>query len=237
MNRSFLAMTAGVVLALPAAAAVTAADDETSDFSTANQILFMQVHITGPDDPMVYKYELDKTATLEEESDFHDEITMTARPTGDNDAKSVSIDYLSGDRDKFVREVAHATGNPIVMVFLQRDVNEMGRITGGHWRYFQKQIKLGLENKATVEPVTIEYNGKQVEAKRITLKPFTDDSRDEMKDYTGKRYEFTVSDAVPGAIYEMHSILPGKGEDAKPRIEETLVLKSVNRASKNASAQ
>lgn len=238
MNAKFRLPAAAAILALLAAPAAVAAADETSEeFSKANQLLFLEDHITGPDSPMVYQYELDKKTTMSDEDAFHDEITMTARPAGDNGAKNVTFDYLSGPRDKFIREVDNARGNPIIMVFLQRDVSEMGRLTDGHWRYFQKQIKIGLENDANVEQVQVSYQGRDIPAQRITLRPFSESTRSEMRDYTGKHYVFTLSEKIPGEVYEMRSVLPADGENAEPRIEERLVLKSTKQVEQSAAAE
>lgn len=219
-------------LALTCAAPVAGAAEDTpaqdEEFSEANQLLFLDNdQITGADRTLVYHYALDKHTTMEDESDFHDEIAMTARPTGEDGAKAVSFDYMSGERGKFVRKVDQARGNPVIMVFLQRDVSEMERLTDGHWRYFQKRIKLGLEEDAEVQPATVTFDGREVEAKRITLRPFTEERRDSMQTYTDKVYQFTLSESVPGKVYEMRTLVPGDGENAEPLIEERLVLDSV----------
>lgn len=220
-------LASGVMLLALCGVAVAGAQEATqqaaadTEFSKANQLLFMSDHLTDAKAPMVYVYELTKTTTREDEKAFTDEIRMVARDAEGGDSKAVTIDYLSGERSNYVDNVEHARGNPIVMLFLQRDVNEMDRLTGGHWRYFQRRIKTALEHGATVEPVTIEFQGESVQAQRISLTPFAGETRREMKDYVDKRYVFILSEAVPGEVVEMRAVVPG--ED-KPVIEERLTL-------------
>jgi hypothetical protein len=55
------------------------------------------------------------------------------------------------------------------------------------------------------------------------VSPFAQDrNRDKLREYSAKRYEFTVSNAVPGGVYELRTSKPGG--DGAPLIEDRLVF-------------
>ncbi|GAB2790435.1 hypothetical protein GCM10027040_15730 [Halomonas shantousis] len=222
-------LAAGVIaLALSVQSAVAADPPGEESFSQANRLLFMQDHLTGVDYPARYRYRFSKSGTL---NDFDDEIVMEARDSdGSGQAKQVHLEYFSGERQKHVPDIDSARGNPVIMMFLQRDVAEMSELTGGNWRYFQRQIKLALENAADVEAVTLDYEGHPVAGQRITLQPFSDERehRRELADYLDKTYRFTLSDAVPGSVYELETSTP---QTSDVPIVEQLVLEDIERLS------
>ncbi|MHB0777149.1 hypothetical protein [Halomonas sp. WWR20] len=210
-------------LALLAQGVMAAEEPEADGFSQANQLLFLNDHLSATDYPARYHYHFSRSGTP---NDFEDEIVMEAR-NGDGQAKQVHLQYFSGERQQHVPDIDNARGNPIIMMFLQRDVAEMSELTGGNWRYFQRQIKLALENSANVEAVTLDYNGNQVTGQRITLQPFAEERehRGQLASYLDKTYRFTLSDEVPGSVYEMQASVPAHA-DEQP-VVEALRLDSV----------
>ena len=82
-----------------------------------------------------------------------------------------------------------------------------------------------LSEAATIEPVEITYGGKKVKAQRVVIAPYQKDPHSaQMQQFTGKRYEFTFSDDVPGSLYEIHTIVPGAKDGEPPLLEERLTL-------------
>ncbi|GHB01553.1 hypothetical protein [Modicisalibacter luteus] len=203
---------------------VEAADEkEAASFSPANQLLFLDDHLTDVEYPARYHYRFSSTGTADS---FNDTIVMDTH-NNDDQTKQVHVEYFSGDRQRHIPDIASAKGNPIIMLFLQRDVSEMSSRTGGNWRYFQKQIKLALENAARIEPVTLRYNGSDVAGQRITLQPFADERthRNEMAAYLDKTYSFLLAEAIPGDVYEMQTTLPAN--DGGQPVVEHLILDHV----------
>lgn len=227
MKRHTLRCLLAAALAVPTGmAAAETADDE---FSQANQLLFLENHLDGASGPMIYEYQLSKRATKAGEDDLDEGIRMTSKPGAEAKARNVSFDYDSGDDNDYVRKVPSARGNPVIMMFLQRDVAEMDRLTGGSWRFFQKQVKLALEHESEVEAVTVDYDGKQVSAQKIRLMPYQDEDRPQMAPYRDKVYEFIVSESIPGEVYEIRTRVPA-AEGDQPLIEESLRLTGVRPA-------
>ena len=186
---------------------------EQEEFSKANQLLFMQDHF-DPAASARYTYQVVQTGP---EAGSPNTITMTARDVAGNGTKSVDFSMSQKDLAAQLEPIERARGNPLIMIFLQTDVVDQAKATGGHWRYFQKQIKLALEHNATVEPVSVEFQGHKVPGQRIVLKPYVDekDHRQELGAYLDKTYEFTLSEHVPGTVVELKTQVPpadGAGE-------------------------
>ena len=90
---------------------------------------------------------------------------------------------------------------PLVLVFLQFDVNEMGNLTGGSPGYFQQQIRKAFNKESLTDKLSVEIDGKTVEAVRVRMQPFHDDPNIErFPAFRDKTYEFVVADEVPGGL-------------------------------------
>ncbi|MES1925262.1 hypothetical protein [Salinisphaera sp. T31B1] len=210
---------AAVFAAEPGANATTdqaQSADEQSDgdeFSQANHLLFMTDHLANIQPPTELIYTLARTGDGANSYDDHVDLIVEQ---GDGSAKNVKVDFLTGDRHRYVPDVPNAHGNPAVMMFLQNDVVEMAQRTGGNWRFFQRQIKLALQNAAKVEDTQTEYDGRTVAAKQIVIQPFSNarGHSDDIADEMSKRYVFTLSDQVPGGLVEIRSEIPGAGDTA-----------------------
>jgi hypothetical protein len=203
---------------------------EESQFSRANRLLFLTDHLANIRQPSVLHYAFEKSGTLEDS--YQDNVDIKVTPEGATDAKSVEVRFFTGVRNQYVPPLSNAEGNPIVTTFLQREVGEMEGRTDGSWRYFQKVIKLALENDAKVKPVKFRYDGRVVQGTEITIQPYRDDPhRAEIAPYDSKYYTFILSDAVPGQVYRLGSVVPAKAEGPRgervPLVEEVFQLSAI----------
>jgi hypothetical protein len=214
---------------LPAAGYPT----EEESFSRANTLLFLSDHLASVTTPARLLYDFRKTGTRED--GFSDTVEVQFAEALAEDGKRVEVNFFTGERARPVPAMTVSEGNPIVMLFLQREVNELGRLTGSSWRHFQKQIKLALENDAEVTPVTVTLEGEAIPATRIRIAPYLEDpQRRQFEAFAETRYEFTLSDEVPGFVYEIHAVTPGNGADpakadSEPLREEALIYRTVVR--------
>ena len=202
---------------------------EAEPFSPANTLLFRSNHLAKLTAPARLIYDFRKTGSVEE--GFSDTVELALVAAQPENAGRIEVTFFSGERARPVPELTVAEGNPIVMLFLQREVNELGRLSGGSWRHFQKQIKLALENEAEVTPLTVPLQGEEVPATRITITPYRNDpQRRQFEAFAETRYEFTLSDQVPGFVYEMRAVTPGKASnpaqaEAQPLRDEALTFR------------
>ena len=65
--------------------------------------------------------------------------------------------------------IAAREQNPLVLVFLQRDVAQMANLTGGAAGYFQQQIRRGFSEPAEVEPVEVTLGDRKLAGTRLVM--------------------------------------------------------------------
>ena len=205
--------------------------DSGESFSAANNALFFENHLANllPDKEQTLVYEVEQTGSGDDVSWFKDTVTLQLKPTTVQH-REATIEYLTGEHNRWVPPLTDPTGNPVLMLFLQSDVQEMGRINGGHWRHFQKYIKLALENGAKLEDIHFEYDGKTRQGRKITIQPYLDDpekGKYQNKAYLQKRYDFILSSEVPGGLYQISAVVPAEiASEDKPVFSWQLSLRN-----------
>lgn len=207
--------------ALSIAAAASFGALAAEDFSDAERALFMSNQLANLNPPTTLRYGYRKSGTLE--SGFDDTVEVALRAQADGSCCAASAQFLSGERRLSLPEVDSAQGNPVILYFLERDVREMNRLTKGQAAYFRKRIRMAVYQGASVKPVTLRWQGREVPGREITISPYLDDPlRGRFEQLAGKQYVFTLSDAVPGGVYAMRARVAGTGAGTGPLLEEVL---------------
>ena len=203
--------------------------EEEIAFSQAETLLWMTNQLEDISSPMTLHYSFTKTGTFEK--GFEDVVQFNVEKVHDDGMKSASLKFFTGERNFKVPPVGRTDVNPILKVYLQGDVYEMNRLTDPdgesreRWRYFQRRIKFALADTAEVEDITIEFDGTQYAAQKISFRPYVNDpKRNLFPKFAGKEYEFVVSDELPGYLYKIRTLVPGAAEGAEPLMVEELVL-------------
>lgn len=213
------------LLALAVPCTTVRAEDAPTDFSPAERALFMTDRFSKLRPPMTLRYEFRRSGSLEPGFDDKASIALTALPNGR--CCVATGDFLSGEHAVALPPVEGATGNPVMLYFLERDVREMERLTKGKQAYFRKRIRMAIYRGAQQRAVTLRYRGKDVAGQEFTITPYLDDpNRGRFEKLSNKRYVFTLSDAVPGAVYAIRALIAdaSKGADAPPLIAEELLI-------------
>lgn len=201
---------------------------EDFEFNEAENKLWLDDHLENINKPVRLYYEFEKSGSYEE--GFSDSVYLDILEINEDGTKNADLDFFSAERKQEVspQNVTNIRGNPILAVYMQGDIYEMNRLTDGHWRYFQKRIKIAMREVATVEPVTFQFNGKEIKGEKIVFLPYIDDPhRSDFERFADKRYEFILSDEIPGKLYQIRTIIPDDSS-GKPLIEEKLQLVEVN---------
>ncbi|MFO1039782.1 MAG: hypothetical protein U1E45_23310 [Geminicoccaceae bacterium] len=134
---------------------------------------------------------------------------MEVRKIDPDGGKQVYFELFSGSDQRHFGPISAREQNPLVLVFLQRDVAAMSNLTGGAQGYFQQQIRRKFSEAAESEQIEIEVDGKKVPATKLVMHPFRDDpSIMRFPKYKEKAYEFIVSPEVPGGVYRLASSTP-----------------------------
>lgn len=213
------------------AMALAAGGAAAQDITAAEKLLFQTRHLQNVAAPGVLRYSYVRQDA--EGAGFSDEVLVdVAARNGDGSAR-VSSEFLHGERQLPIPPVQEAQGNPALLGFLERDIAEMKRLTGGSASYFRKRIRMALAEKARVEDVTVDYNGRQVRGQKVAIQPYLDDPMGQkMPKYVGKQYVFILSDAIPGSVYRLSATVPGTadagmGGAGAASIEETMTFNGI----------
>ncbi len=215
-----------LALCLGCSALANAADSEQTSFSRANTLLFYTDHLANVSVPSTLRYTFMHRG--QDREAFSDTIELRVSEASTKDQKNVAVNYFTGDRRQYVPPLTNAEGNPVLKVFLQREIHEMGRLTQGPWRHFQKRIKHALAEDASITAVTFDFKGTLVHGHRIRIDPYRNDpKRLRFARYAHKFYEFTLSEDVPGMIYTIHAVVPDdtqtqSNNSSKPLMESVL---------------
>lgn len=213
-----LALVAAPLLALADPAKPTAVD-----------VLFESKHLSNCALGQNLSYRFQRTVTRPEllGQPFADDIHLDVKTVNADGSRNLVMSVFTGERARDPLSVPDMTGNPLLVLFLDRAVNNYHSLAGGAQPYIKQQIRAALRDKAKVEPVKLEYSGTTVDAYRVSVIPFLGDpNAAKMSGYEGSEFTFLVSTAVPGQLAQMISKYDSGLKDA-PRLEERMTLAGV----------
>lgn len=214
--------TVATAWAQPAAPGAAAPQDK-QDFSAAERLLFMGRPLVVLKPPLTLKYSFRKSGALEE--GYSDSVTLKLQRAGNGACCSVVGEFLSGPRRLSLPEIELAEANPVLLYFLEHDVREMERLTKGKQAYYRKRLRLAAYDSATVTPVSLSYRGAAITGQQVEMSPYLNDpARSRFEKHARKSYRFWLSDAVPGGVFGIRSVMRSEAADAPPMIVEELYL-------------
>lgn len=189
--------------------------------SIAETLLFQTNHLQNVRAPLTLTYAFHKAGSLEPGFDDQVQVVLTeGKP-------AVAMRFLTGARQHPMPDPETAEGNPVLLGFLERDIAEMKRLTGGSANYFRKRIRLALAETAQVRPKRFTWDGKPVDGREVSIEPYRNDPMAErFVRYVPKRYTFVISAQVPGGVYQVGSALAAAAAGGAPLIDESLTLVS-----------
>lgn len=191
------------------------------DYSEAERVLFMADQLASAKPPLTLQYRYRKSGSLE--PGFDDKVSVVLTAQADGRCCAANTSFLTGERRITLPEIEDARGNPVILHFLERDIHEMQRLTRGQHNYFRKRIRMAVYQGATIRPVRLAWRGQAITGQEITITPYRDDPlRARFEKLAGKEYVFTLSAAVPGGVYAIHTRVPGDGTATGPLIAEDL---------------
>ena len=171
---------------------------------------------------------LKKTGSYED--GFLDDVYLDVVEINEDNTRNTRLQFFSAERKQNISasNVTNVLGNPVIGAYLQGDIHEMNRLTGGNWKYFLREIKLAMADSNESESITIDFNGEKHQGEKIVLDPFHSHvNKERLKEFSDKRYEFILSDTVPGKLYQVKTVINDVENPDAPLIEEVLTLKSI----------
>ncbi len=215
------ALRGSVAAALALAGPVLAGDDAQApaqapadDITPVEKLLFATNQLTALTGPTRLEYRY----TKEGEGAFTDRVVLTITGTP---PRHVAPDFLSDGHRVPFPEVDEAHGNPLLLYFLEADLRDMQRATGGQSDYFRRLIRRAMAVPGLkIEDTEATVDGHPVAARRIVIAPFRSDPKAPSRypSLVGKTYEFVYSTAVPGQIVSLATHVPatdGKAESVR----------------------
>jgi hypothetical protein len=210
-----IALSAILACAAPAPAAETVA-----------QHVFDAGPLADVQEPTAFRYRFEMQGETIQPA-YHSHVDMDVREIDADGGKKVFFDMFEGANRRQFGPMAAKDQNPLVIVFLQRDVSQMGNLTGGSPNYFQQQVRKAFNDPAEVEAIEVPVGDRKIRATRLVIKPFRDDPNiARFPKFKDKAYEFVVADEVPGGIYRLASRTTDPG-DGHVILEESVTFEEV----------
>ncbi|MBC9178187.1 hypothetical protein [Pseudoroseomonas ludipueritiae] len=196
------------------------AADPPPALSPAQVALFETPHLASVRNPLWLDYAFRREETGR--PTVTDRISLEVRHVGEDGRHDVYPEFLTGERRIAYPPALGFLGNPLLIFALDRDTRELSAATGGSMNWFRGRFRMALLERATLERSQVAAAGQAapVEAIRIEVTPFDHERR--AGRFQALRYVFTLSDAVPGGIVEIRSIV-SSGPDA-PEIMESITF-------------
>ena len=208
-------------LVLGPARADEALPDDTRPLSPAQLALFETPHLRNVDHPET----LDYGFVREGGAGFTDKIELHVRQVNADGTKDLSFDYLTGEHHVQFPELDHFRGNPLLMLTLERDVNEMRDAVGLSASYFRNKVREVFVTGATITDATFILSGTSMPAREITVRPFKGDPRlEHIQSLQQKSYTFVLADGVPGTIAEIRIAVPADAAMAAPAFSQRTIF-------------
>lgn len=194
-------------------------------YNKAQNALFDTNHLKDITGPTILVYDFHKSGTLGKA--FDDTIEVIVNEVVDSEHRNISFRFLSGRNRMLFQPVYDFKGNPLIMLFLERDVQQMQRLTGGNALYFRNRIRYAFAGEPKVRPVTFTYTGKEVSGTEITIQPYLKaELRYRYPKFVAKKYIFTLSDEIPGGVYAIRAVTPSKN-GGDPLTDESVTFREV----------
>jgi len=202
---------------------------ENFEFAMAENKLWLDNHLGNITEPTSLYYEFEKSGSYED--GFTDSVFLKVVELNEDGTKNTLLDFFTAERKQRIPEgnTTNIRGNPVLGIYMNGDVFDMARLTGGksdRYKYFLKQIKVALRETAKIESITFSYNGNEYQGEKIFFTPYIEDPhRRDFEKFADKYYEVVISDDIPGKLYRITTIIPDtSSETAEPLIVETLKL-------------
>ena len=109
------------------------------EMSTANIALFINEHLKTIKEPSRIYYKFTKESTRED--NFVGNVVLNIVKVDEDNSKHITFRYLKGrNKVRFPPQIG-AKGNPVFMLFFERDARDMQRLTGGNALFFRSRIR------------------------------------------------------------------------------------------------
>ena len=194
------------------------------EMSSANIALFINEHLQSIKEPSRLYYKFKKESSRED--NFIGNVVLNVVKVDDDNTKHITFRYLKGrNKVRFPPQIG-AKGNPIFMLFFERDSRDMQRLTGGNALFFRSRIRHTIA-ATDVKDVEFEFNGKNYKGQEISFQPFLKtELKRRVSRYKTKKFVVTMSNDIPGFIFKIETFIKDL-EDPDDMVVEKLVFQGI----------
>jgi hypothetical protein len=200
-----------------------------ADPPKATDLIFEHKHLANVEQGKTIDYKFSRTVTDPNilGQAFSDDITLKIVAEKDGGQKDVALQIYTGARARDLQNLEKFSINPVFAVYFSQAVSTFNQLAGGQTNYLQKSFSDGWL-KAKVEPIKVGYNGKQIDAFRISMTPYVGDKfESKMQGWEGAKYDVIVSDQVPGEIVDLLATYHNRYPPATLKLTERITLAGV----------
>merc|ERR1711907_881957 len=194
------------------------------EMSSANIALFIDEHLKTIIEPSRIFYKFQKESTRED--NFVGNVVLNIVKIDDDNTKHITFRYLKGrNKVRFPPQIG-AKGNPVFMLFFERDSRDMQRLTGGNALFFRSRIRHTIA-ATDVKDIKINYNNQEIAAKEIAFQPFTKtELKNRVSRYKTKKFIITMSEEIPGYIFKIEAFIKDL-ENPDDMVKEVLEFQGI----------
>ena len=194
------------------------------EMSSANIALFIDEHLKTIDEPSRVYYKFTKESTREDS--FIGNVVLNIVRVEDDKSKHITFRYLKGrNKVRFPPQIG-AKGNPVFMLFFERDARDMQRLTGGNALFFRSRIRHTIA-ATEIKEVDFEFNKRSYQGKEISFQPFLKTKlKNRVSRYQTKKFVITMSDDIPGFIFKIETFIKDL-EDPDDMVIERLQFQGI----------
>ena len=191
---------------------------------SANVSLFIDEHLSEITEPSRIFYKFEKFSTLED--NFVGNVVLNIVKIDEEKKKYITFRYLKGrNKVRFPPQIG-AKGNPVFMLFFERDARDMQRLTGGNALFFRSRIRHAIAATETKD-ISLNFKGENISAQEITFKPFTKTKlKNRVNRYKTKEFRVTMSNKIPGYIYKIETFTKDTQKE-NDIVRETLTFQGI----------
>jgi hypothetical protein len=161
-----------------------------------------------------------KTGTATLGSGFDDHISLTLAAGEDADSRAAEVKMFSGANAKAAGPFPSAKQNPVLLLVMEENVQELSKLFKANPRYLKNAIRKAWRDDPKIVGTNVDVDGKSVPGTKISVTPFLDDpEKDKMMGLNALTYTVKIADSVPGSIAEIDIETP---PGAKASFSETL---------------
>ena len=194
------------------------------EMSSANIALFIDEHLRTITEPSRIFYKFQKESTRED--NFIGNVVLNIVKIDEDNTKHITFRYLKGrNKVRFPPQIG-AKGNPVFMLFFERDSRDMQRLTGGNALFFRSRIRHTIA-ATEIKDIKINHNNEELSAKEISFQPFTKtELKNRVSRYKTKKFIITMSEDIPGYIFKIQTFIKDL-EDPNDMVKETLEFQGI----------